>query len=97
MSRWFITGCSTGIGREIALMPSWTAPIFSKMPVTCIATQPAMLEICQVVGGKCPLPWSQIVAASSAMAGAAPLPYSPRSGRPTIATSVSWWIPRPPQ
>ncbi len=31
-------------------MPSWTTPIFSKMPVTSQLTQPATLAICQASG-----------------------------------------------
>ena len=38
------------IGRAIVCMPSCTTPMFSKMSVTCQATQPAMLTICQASG-----------------------------------------------
>jgi hypothetical protein len=31
-------------------MPSWTTPMFSKMPVTSQLTQPETLEICQASG-----------------------------------------------
>ncbi len=34
----------------MVIMPSCTTPIFSKMAVTCQATQPEMLMICQASG-----------------------------------------------
>ena len=38
------------IGCAIVIMPSCTTPTFSKMLVTCQATQPDMLTICQDIG-----------------------------------------------
>jgi len=38
------------IGRAMVIMPSWITPTFSKMLVTCQATQPEMLRICQASG-----------------------------------------------
>ena len=38
------------IGRAIVIMPSCTTPMFSKISVTRIATQPAMLTICHDSG-----------------------------------------------
>ena len=34
----------------MVIMPSWMVPTFSKMSVTCAATQPAADAICQVSG-----------------------------------------------
>ena len=38
------------IGLAMVIMPSWMVPTFSKMSVTCTATQPAAEAICQVSG-----------------------------------------------
>jgi len=40
----------SAIGRAIVIMPSCTTPMFSKISVTRIATQPAMLMICHASG-----------------------------------------------
>jgi hypothetical protein len=34
----------------MVIMPSWITPIFSKIDVTCRATQPATFTICQASG-----------------------------------------------
>ena len=53
------------IGRAIVIMPSCTTPMFSKISVTRIATQPAMLMICHDSGSAIAtvptstLPWTQ--------------------------------------
>ena len=45
------SGLSTSVcGTAIVSMPSWTMPMFSKMPVTSQLTQPETLAICQASG-----------------------------------------------
>ena len=60
----------SAIGREIVIMPSCTTPMFSKISVTRIATQPAMEMICHDSGSAIAtvptstLPWTQSHTAS---------------------------------
>jgi hypothetical protein len=41
---------TSACGTAIVSMPSWTMPMFSKMPVTSQLTQPETLAICQASG-----------------------------------------------
>ena len=38
------------IGRAMVIIPSWITPTFSKIDVTCNATQPPMFTICHASG-----------------------------------------------